>query len=77
MDSSRDGPCRVDHDRQMARARLRGFGQQVRIEFADTDQYGRTVGKVWIGGTDANLEQVKRGMKGLDGDGRPCESLCQ
>ena len=22
-----DGPCRVDHDRQMARARLRGFGQ--------------------------------------------------
>lgn len=38
------------------------FGKPVRIEVADTDKYGRTVGKVWIGGIDANLEQVKRGM---------------
>jgi len=38
------------------------FGKQVRIEVADTDKYGRTVGKIWIGGMDANLEQVKRGM---------------
>lgn len=38
------------------------FGKQVRIEVTDTDKYGRTVGTVWIGGTDANLEQVKRGM---------------
>jgi len=38
------------------------FGKQVKIEVADTDKYGRTVGKIWIGGMDANLEQVKRGM---------------
>lgn len=38
------------------------YGKQVRVEVATTDRYGRTVGKVWIGGTDANLEQVKRGM---------------
>lgn len=38
------------------------YGQQVRMEVADTDKCGRTVGKVWINGTDANLEQVKRGM---------------
>jgi endonuclease YncB( thermonuclease family) len=38
------------------------FGKQVRIEVADTDKYGRTVGKVWVNGQDANLEQVKRGM---------------
>jgi len=38
------------------------YGKEVRIEVADTDKYGRTVGKVWIGGTDANLEQVKRGI---------------
>ena len=38
------------------------YGKQVRIEVADTDKYGRTVGKVWVNGKDANLEQVKRGM---------------
>lgn len=38
------------------------YGKRVRVEVADRDKYGRTVGKVWIGGTDANLEQVKRGM---------------
>ena len=38
------------------------YGKQARIEVFDTDKYGRTVGKVWINGLDANLEQVKRGM---------------
>ena len=38
------------------------FGKQVKIEVADTDKYGRTVGKVWIGGLDANLEQIRKGM---------------
>jgi micrococcal nuclease len=38
------------------------YGKQVSIEVADTDKYGRTVGKVWVNGKDANLEQVKRGM---------------
>ena len=38
------------------------YGKQARVEVFDTDKYGRTVGKVWINGLDANLEQVKRGM---------------
>ena len=38
------------------------YGKHVRIEIADMDRYGRTVGKVWVNGKDANLEQVKRGM---------------
>lgn len=38
------------------------YGKQVSIEVADTDKYGRTVGKVWVNGKDANLEQVRRGM---------------
>jgi endonuclease YncB( thermonuclease family) len=38
------------------------YGKQVRVEVFDTDNYGRTVGKVWVNGQDANLEQVKRGM---------------
>lgn len=38
------------------------YGKQVRIEVADTDKYGRTVGTVWVSGKDANLEQIRRGM---------------
>lgn len=38
------------------------YGKQVRVEVFDTDRYQRKVGKVWVNGTDANLEQVKRGM---------------
>jgi len=38
------------------------YGMQVSVEVFDTDKYGRTVGKVWVNGKDANLEQVKRGM---------------
>jgi endonuclease YncB( thermonuclease family) len=38
------------------------YGKKVSIEVADTDKYGRTVGKVWVNGKDANLEQVRRGM---------------
>jgi hypothetical protein len=38
------------------------FGKSVRVEVADTDRYGRTVGKVWVNGQDVNLEQVRRGM---------------
>ena len=38
------------------------YGKQVRIEVADIDKYGRTVGKIWAGDIDASLEQVKRGM---------------
>ena len=37
------------------------FGKQVSVETAKTDRYGRSLGKVRVGGIDANLEQVKAG----------------
>ncbi len=36
-------------------------GQQVTVEYQKRDRYGRIVGKVWIDGVDACLEQVKAG----------------
>ncbi|MDD2769971.1 MAG: thermonuclease family protein [Methylococcus sp.] len=38
------------------------YGKQVTVEVADTDRYGRSVGRVLLGGTDVNLEQVRAGM---------------
>lgn len=38
------------------------YGKQVNVDYDKQDRYGRTVGKVFIDGTDANLEQVKRGL---------------
>jgi endonuclease YncB( thermonuclease family) len=38
------------------------YGKQVTVSVVTTDKYGRKVGKVTVNGTDANLEQVKRGM---------------
>lgn len=38
------------------------YGKPVKVDVADIDKYGRTVGKIWSGATDINLEQVKRGM---------------
>ena len=37
------------------------FGQPVTVEWTKTDRYGRIVGKIEIGGVDANLEQVREG----------------
>ncbi len=37
-------------------------GQQVTIEYKKRDRYGRILGKVWINGVDACLEQVKAGL---------------
>lgn len=37
-------------------------GRTMSMEVIDIERYGRTVGKLLIGSTDANLEQVKRGM---------------
>jgi endonuclease YncB( thermonuclease family) len=37
------------------------FNQQARVVVQDTDRYGRTVGRVYVGGTDVNAEMVKRG----------------
>lgn len=38
------------------------FGKTARVEVKDTDRYGRTVGRVFVGDVDVNLELVKRGM---------------
>ena len=38
------------------------FGKQVEVQSNKTDKYGRTVGKVMIGGKDANLDQVRSGF---------------
>jgi len=38
------------------------FGQTVNVEWQKLDRYERIVGKVLVGGQDANLEQVRRGL---------------
>src|SRR5215218_1321352 len=37
------------------------FGRQVRVVVADTDRYGRTVGRVFAGGLDVNADLVRSG----------------
>ncbi len=38
------------------------FDRQVQVEYSKKDRYGRTVGKIIVGGVDANLSQVKAGL---------------
>jgi len=38
------------------------FGRQVTIDYDEQDQYGRTLGKVFVNGQDINLQQVQAGM---------------
>ena len=37
------------------------FGKQARVVVQDTDRYGRTVGRVFVGATDVNAEMVRQG----------------
>lgn len=37
------------------------YNQQARVVVQDTDKYGRTVGRVYVGGVDVNAEMVKQG----------------
>ena len=37
------------------------FNKEARVVVQDTDRYGRTVGRVYVGGTDVNAELVKQG----------------
>ena len=37
------------------------FNQQARVVVQDTDRFGRTVGRVYVGGVDVNAEMVKQG----------------
>lgn len=38
------------------------YGKDVTIEVETIDKYGRTVGTVMVGGVDANLQQVAKGL---------------
>lgn len=38
------------------------FGKQVEVQWNKLDKYRRTIGKVLINGTDANLEQIRSGL---------------
>lgn len=38
------------------------YDKQVYVYWKKQDRYGRTIGKVIVGGVDANLQQIKRGM---------------
>lgn len=38
------------------------YNKQVIVVYNKKDKYGRTVGKILVGGVDANLEQIKAGM---------------
>ncbi len=38
------------------------YNREVSVAAVTVDRYDRTVGTVYLGGTDINLEQVKRGM---------------
>ena len=37
------------------------FNQQVRVVVQDTDRYGRTVGRVYVGSVDVNAEMIRQG----------------
>ena len=37
------------------------FGKEARVVVQDTDRYGRTVGRVYVGSVDVNAELVKQG----------------
>jgi endonuclease YncB( thermonuclease family) len=36
--------------------------KRARVSWTEKDRNGRTLGRVWCGGIDANAEQVRRGM---------------
>ena len=38
------------------------FGKQVEVDTEKVDRYGRSVGKIRVGGVDANLEQISAGL---------------
>lgn len=38
------------------------YGKEAQVAVSAQDGYGRSIGRVWCAGTDANAEQVRRGM---------------
>lgn len=59
-----DAPEKKQAFGQRSKESLSGlvFDKQVMVETDKTDRYGRAVGKVLVGATDANLEQITRGF---------------
>lgn len=59
-----DAPEKSQAFGQRSKESLSGlvFAKTVDVETDKVDRYGRRVGKIWINGVDANLEQIKRGM---------------
>jgi len=49
------------------------FGKPARVVVQDTDKYGRTVGRVYVGGVDVNAELVKQGAAWVY---RQCATRC-
>ncbi len=41
---------------------LLAFGKEARVEVVEKDRYGRSVGRVFVGAVDVNLELVRRGF---------------
>jgi endonuclease YncB( thermonuclease family) len=37
------------------------FGKAVRVDVQDTDRYGRTIGRVYVGSRDVSAEMVREG----------------
>jgi endonuclease YncB( thermonuclease family) len=59
-----DAPERGQAFGNVSRKSLAGLvvGKTVRVEEHDRDRYGRTVGTVFVDGSDVNLEQIRRGF---------------
>lgn len=59
-----DAPEKAQAFGQRARQALAALvmGRTVRIEARGRDDYGRTIGRVFVDGLDVNLEQVRNGM---------------
>lgn len=62
-----DAPESSQPHGKASKANLSGmvFGKVVEIEPTDTDRYGRTVGRVIVGGVDANAKQIEAGYAWL------------
>lgn len=63
--STLDDEC-VEHSQPFGKAAKRSlaslvFGKQVDVVLESGSTYGREIGTIWSGNTNANLEQVKRG----------------
>ncbi len=58
----KDKPAQPFGERSKQSLADMAFGKEARAECVQTDRYGRSVCTIIVGGVDANLEQVRRGM---------------